>query len=154
MRQIDVSSYTVAVRNDQGEARFTEETCQCGLDLTKAEPTNVRVKGPRDASGDCPNCNEPQTLVVPEFLDIAYAVKDSLIELLFAKDLQLTGVELVERDEIAQKIASCDGCLLLEEAEWAKLNRATELVRGLGRSDVELVKRIVNAGKVEVEEKK
>lgn len=155
MRQINLSNYSVPIRNDQGTAKFIEKQCKCELDLTTADPVNPKVQSPTNASGECPKCGQTQPLVVPEFLDVPYEVKDSLIELLFARDLALTGVELVERDEIAQKIAKCeDGYVLLEDAEWAKLNRATEVVKGLGRSDVELIKRIVNAEKVEVEEKK
>lgn len=106
MRKLDISDYTMRLRNESGDLE-----------------------------------------------DHPYDVKDSLIELLFGRDLQLTGVQLIERDKTAQKIAaSPDGHVLLEDAEWAMLSVATEVVRGLGRNDVELIKRIVSAEEVEVKE--
>lgn len=108
MRQIDLSDYTVRVRNGNGE-----------------------------------------------WVDMPYEFRDSMIELLFARDLQLSGTELLERDDLARKIRDCaDGHILLEEGEWNKLVISANTIRGLGRPDVELVRRILEAPKVEVEEKK
>jgi len=108
MRQIDLSNYTVRVRNEQGE-----------------------------------------------WVDLPYETKDSMIELLFARDLQLSGAELLDRDDLARKIRDCaDGHILLEEEEWKKLFTSVNTVKGLGRPDVEFVRRILEAPKVEVEPKK
>lgn len=108
MRQIDLSNYTVRVRDEKGE-----------------------------------------------WTDLPYETKDSMIELLFARDLQLSGTELLVRDDLARKIRDCaDGHILLEEEEWNKLVISANTIRGLGRPDVELVHRILKAEKVEVEEKK
>lgn len=108
MRQIDLSNYSVRVRNPEGE-----------------------------------------------WVDLPYEMKDSLIEVMFARDLQLTGKQLLERDGLARKIKDCtDGKILLEEEEWNKLVTSINTVKGLGRPDVELVHRILEAPKVEVEEKK
>jgi len=155
MRQIDTTDYTVDVRNEQGLARFLEKRCDCGQDLTNADPVNLKAQSLTNASGECPGCGKEWPLTIPEFLSVPYHVKDSLIELLMARDNQLTGREILERDIIAKKILGCtDSYVLLEEEEWNKLNMATGTVRGLGRADVELMRRIVNAEQTEVEVKK
>lgn len=108
MRQLDLSNYTVHLRNQDGK-----------------------------------------------YVDSPYEVKDSLIELMMARDLQLSGTELLKRNELAQRILNCeDGHILLEEEEWGKLERAINTIKGLSRADVELVRRILEAPKIEVEEKK
>ena len=89
-----------------------------------------------------------------EFVDFPYEVKDAMIEILLSSDLQLTGRELLERDDIARKIKDCvDGHILLEEEEWNKVVQAVETVKGFGRPDVELVRRVLNAEQIEVEVK-
>ncbi len=90
-----------------------------------------------------------------DWKELPYEVKDSMIELLFARDLQLSGPDILERDDLARKIRDCaDGSILLEEEEWNKLVQSVNTIRGLGRTDVELVRRILKAEKVEVEAKK
>lgn len=90
----------------------------------------------------------------PATVDIPYRVKDSLIEILFARDNQLGGREILERDKLAHKILESDGVVMLEEADWQKMVAAIEAVKGLGRTDVELVHRILDAEQIEVEEKR
>ena len=108
MRQIDLASYSVRVRDEKGE-----------------------------------------------WVDLPYMVKDSMVEILFSRDLQLSGRELLKRDELAHKISGCtDSKALLEEEEWNKFVMAVETIKGLGRPDVELVRRILEAPKIEVEAKK
>lgn len=108
MRQIDLSNYSVHVRDEKGE-----------------------------------------------WIDLPYEVKDSITEVLFARDLQLSGRELLKRDDLARKLRDCaDSNVLLEEEEWNKLVMAVETIKGLGRPDVELVRRILEAPKIEVEAKK
>lgn len=92
---------------------------------------------------------EPMMVVIP------YHFKESMIELLFARANELNGMELVERDKLAHKIYDCsDGTVMLEEAEWNKFYNALETVKGLGRTDVEFCRRILEAEKIEVEAKK
>ena len=154
MKRIDITDYMADMRNEHGVAKFVEKQCKCGQDLTIASPVNPKVQNPDNASGECPRCGQEHHLVIPEFISIPYHVKDSLVELLMARDNQLTGREILERDVTARKILACtDGYVLLEDDEWNKLNMATNTVRGLGRSDVELIRRIVDAEKVEVEVK-
>lgn len=89
-----------------------------------------------------------------EWVELPYEMKESLIELLFSRDLGLSGRELLARDDLARKINDCpDGKVLLEESDWNKLVQAVETVKGLGRPDVDFVRRILNAPEVEVEAK-
>lgn len=89
-----------------------------------------------------------------ESTDLPYQMKDSTIEVLFARELQLSGRELLARDDLARKIRDCpDGSILLEEQEWNKLVQAVTTVTGLSQQDVQLVRRILEAPEVEVEEK-
>ena len=89
-----------------------------------------------------------------ELAEVPYQVKRSLVAVLFAPELRLDAVELLERDKLANKINDAiDGYVLLEDAEYSKLESAIKTVRGLGRNEVELVKRILGAEKVEVTEK-
>jgi len=85
---------------------------------------------------------------------IPYEVKDSMISLLFHPDLKLGGVELLKQNELAGKILNAEpGDLLLEEAEYNKLTQAINVIKGYGRNEVELVRRILEAPEVEVEAK-
>lgn len=92
----------------------------------------------------------------PETLDIPYDVKRSLVEMLLSRQLELSATALLERDEIARKILRCtDGFVLLEDEEYDKLVSAVNTVKGLGRQDVPLMRRILEETKqIEVEEKK
>jgi len=91
---------------------------------------------------------EPIKVVLP------YRVKDSLIEMLFTRDLQLGAADLVKQNMLAIKIEACtDGGILLEDAEYDRVKRAIDTIRGFNRFDVELVRRINEAEVVEVEQK-
>lgn len=86
-----------------------------------------------------------------EWVDMPYEVKDSLAELILSRDLRLAGRQLLKNDDLARKILGClDGTVLLEEEEWNSLIHAAETVQSLGRPDVELIRRIFEAPKVEV----
>jgi hypothetical protein len=89
------------------------------------------------------------------WVELPYVVRDSIVELLLSRELRLSGRELLKHDDLARKInTSPDGSILLEEEEWATMVQAIETVHGLGRTDVELVRRILDAPKVEVQAKK
>jgi len=84
-----------------------------------------------------------------------YHVKDSILNLLFIQDLQLTGAELVKQNVLAMKLESCkEDEILLEDEEWARIKKAVDTFRGFDRNAVELVERINEAEVVEVEPKK
>ncbi len=83
-----------------------------------------------------------------------YKFKDSLLNLMFIKELQLSGAELVKQNVLAVKLEQCkDDEILLEEAEWGQLTKAVETFKGFTRNDVELVTRINEAEVVEVNTK-
>lgn len=80
-----------------------------------------------------------------------YDVRGSLIEILFAPELGLKALEVLARDDLARKIRDWpDETLLLEDAEYEKVKSAIENVTGLGRDEIELIRRVLNASKVEV----
>jgi len=84
-----------------------------------------------------------------------YHAKDSILNLLFIQDLQLTGAELVKQNVLAVKLESCkEDEILLEDEEWGRIKKACDTFRGFDRNAVELVTRINEAEKVEVEPKK
>lgn len=83
-----------------------------------------------------------------------YEVRRSLITMLMHQDLKLNGMELLDRDALGHKIKGCtEDVVLLEEAEWGKLNQAVNKLTGFNGDDMELIKRIIKAEVVEVAEK-
>lgn len=88
-------------------------------------------------------------------IEVPYDVRGSMIEILFSRELQLSAREALIRDDLAHKIKDCsDGTILLEEAEYSKLEKAVDTIKGFGRSDVEFVRRVLEAKRVDVEKKK
>ena len=84
---------------------------------------------------------------------IPYNVKGSLVDSLYHPELRLGSRELFENDRVAQKINSSEGYVLLEEADYQKLKLAFDTIKGFRKEDVELVKRVLEAPEVEVQEK-
>lgn len=81
--------------------------------------------------------------------DVPYQVKESLIEILFNRELKLNGVGVIKQNLLAEKIlASGTDELLLEDEEYERVTRALSLVEGLGKNDVEFAKRVINATSV------
>ena len=82
--------------------------------------------------------------------ELPYHVKDSILNLLFIQDLQLSGAELVKQNVLAMKLENCKGDeILLEDEEFGRIKRAMDTYKGFGRNDVELVTRITEAEVVE-----
>ena len=78
---------------------------------------------------------------------VPYAVRPSLIALLFAQR-DLDAVALLDRDDLARKIRDvADDTLVLEDAEFAKLVTAVKTFKGYTKNDVTLVRRILDASK-------
>jgi len=99
----------------------------------------------------------PDPMKLGKLLDIEYPypVKDSILTLLFSRELKLNGAELVKQQALALKIEACkEDEVLLEDAEWQRLKLAIDTCTGFNRQDVELVTRINEAEVVEVEPKK
>ncbi len=87
--------------------------------------------------------------------DLPYPVKDSILNIMFRKELQLSGAELVKQNMLAMKLETCrDDVILLEEEEYQRIKNAFDKCTGFTRADVELVTRIFEAEVVEVEPKK
>ena len=84
-----------------------------------------------------------------------YHVKDSILNLMFNRELQLSGAELVKQNMLAMKLENCkDDEILVEEDEYQRIKKAVDTFKGFNRNDVELVTRLTEAAVVEVEPKK
>jgi len=91
----------------------------------------------------------------PVDITAPYHVKDSILNLLFTRELQLSGAELVKQNVLAMKLEACkDDEILLEDEEYNRIKRAIDIFKGFNRNDVELVTRINDAEVVEVQPKK
>ena len=98
-----------------------------------------------------PDQMNPGQMIEPEF---PYRVKDTILNLMFNRELQLSGAELVKQNVLAIKLETCkDSEILLEEDEYQRIKKAFDAFKGFARNDVELVERINNAEVVEVEPK-
>lgn len=83
---------------------------------------------------------------------IMYVVRNSLISLLFHPELHLTAVQLLETNELADKIRTSGDTILLSQDEYLRVEHAANVATGYGQNDVEFVQRILNAPEVTVEE--
>lgn len=83
-----------------------------------------------------------------------YRVRASLVEIAFAPADGVRGSELLRRAAIAQKIEQATGdTLLLETVDWQRLVEAINSgTLKLGRNEVELVRRVLEAPDVPVKE--
>jgi hypothetical protein len=81
-----------------------------------------------------------------------FSAKIAMSAILYHPDLRLGFRELFENDKVAQKINVAQDSVLLEEAEYQKLKHAFETIKGFGKEDVELVRRVMEAPEVEVKE--
>jgi len=100
--------------------------------------TNYKVKGLEDG----------------KLVEVDYDVKEAIIAVIFHPSLRLDGRALLLRGKLADKIEAAKGEILLEDASYASIKSAFELVEGFGKNDLELVKRVLEAETVEVKEKK
>ena len=90
----------------------------------------------------------------PIDIEVPYHVKDSILNLMFIRDLQLSGAELVKQNVLAIKLETCkDDEILLEDDEYNRIKKAVDTFKGFIRNDVELVTRINEAEVVEVTKK-
>ena len=106
------------------------------------QPYTIKVLRPNDKTGQM----EP--------IEGNYDVKESLVGLLFTRDLQLQARDLLERDPLGRKITEAEGpTLLLEEKEYDIIKKAVDAFKGYTRNEVELVRRVYDTKTVEVEKK-
>ncbi len=73
-----------------------------------------------------------------------YNVKDSVLNILFLPNLRLAGAALVKQNVLAIKIEQSKDSVLLEEEEYQRVLAAANAYTAQGRSDVELIDRILN----------
>ncbi len=86
-------------------------------------------------------------------VELAYPVRNSLIDTLLAAQLGLSATEALDRDILARKIRACtEDTILIEEADHKKLLAAIETLTGWCRTDIEFLKRIKEAPEVNVKE--
>ena len=87
-------------------------------------------------------------------VELPYYVKDSILNVMFIRELALTGAELVKQNVLAIKLESCgEDFILLEDSEYDRIKHAFDIYKGFSRNDVELVTRINEAEVVEVKTK-
>lgn len=80
-----------------------------------------------------------------------YHMKDSILNLIFIRDLQLSGAEVTKANVLAMKLENCkEDEILLEDEEWTRIKKAIDTYRGFDRNDVELVRRINEAEEVKI----
>lgn len=87
-----------------------------------------------------------------------YNVKESMVSCLLHPALKLTGRELLLRNKLASRIEEAEivegnGHILVEEDDYRKLKSAFETIEGFTKSDMELVRRVLEAEEIEVAEK-
>jgi hypothetical protein len=83
-----------------------------------------------------------------------YDVRMSLSNLLFNPGLKLNSRDLLDNDRLSQKILGRESgsSILLEETEYKRLRSAIEGFNGFTKTDVELVRRVLDAPEVPVKE--
>ena len=88
------------------------------------------------------------------FKNVEYFLKDSLVFMMFNRELQLAGMRLLEQNILAEKILKAGKEIILEEAEYGKIKIAIDTFAGCSRAEVQLVKRVLECPKIDIEEKK
>lgn len=153
MRRIDLSPYKVHTDGKSNPAEkvsdFLSMPQVAVLKRLATERLGISVEDFSAIVMEEVNRPEANTDQIPDYL-----VRESIVEMLFNPSLGLSAKDLLDRDPLARRIKDLPGNdLLLEEAEYKKVLTALEALRGLGRHDVEFVKRVFNAPTVEVQAK-
>ena len=100
---------------------------------------------------EAPDQMNPGQVIKGEY---PYRFKDSILNLLFSRELQLSGAELVKQNVLAMKLEQCkEDEILLEDEEYDRIKKAIDVFKGFNRNDIELVTRINEAEVVEVKSK-
>lgn len=82
--------------------------------------------------------------------DINYGIKESIIDILYNPALKLNSINLLKQEVLAKKVLDSGDEMLLEEEEYTRLKNALSAVEGLGKNDITMVHRIVDAEDTEV----
>ncbi len=83
---------------------------------------------------------------------VTYDVRKSLVSVLFHPGLQLDPFQVLEANELADKIRIGGDTILLSEQEYAKIQAGLKVIKGCQEADVEFVRRLIHAEEVELEE--
>ena len=83
---------------------------------------------------------------------VTYDVRKSLVNVLFHPGLQLDPFQVLEANELADKIRIGGDEILLSQSEYAKVLAGLKVVKGCQEADVEFVRRLINAEEVELQE--
>ena len=154
MRRIDLSPYQIKVTDGRSpDAKLREFLATPQVAIIRRLAAERLGVPPADFDAVAmEEVNRPEARA-EQALD--YDVRGSLVEILFHPGLELRAKDLLDRDTLARKINDWPGAdLLLEEDEYRKVVAGLEAVRGLGRNDVEFVRRVHQAPQAEVEAKK
>ena len=85
-------------------------------------------------------------------VEVPYGVRDSMATVLLNPQQKLNGTALLRSNMIAEKILKAGESVLLEDAEYQTLRNSADTTVGFDRQDVELVRRIMDAPRIEVKE--
>lgn len=86
-------------------------------------------------------------------VEVRYALKESMVEMLFHPLLKLNSFNLLRNEELAKKIINSGNELLIEDEEYERMKSALETIEGLRKNDLGMVHRILDAETVQVETK-
>jgi hypothetical protein len=87
---------------------------------------------------------------VETLVDEPYPLRLSLCNILFGEE-KVGAREAIARDRLCQLIEEAGDSVLLEEADWKRLEQACLGLSRVGRFDVPLVQRVLDAPEVKVE---
>jgi len=82
-----------------------------------------------------------------------YDFRDAIINLMFHPNLKLSGKAILETNILAEKIMEANEEIILEEAEYNRIKNAVDSFKGFTRTEVELVKRVLECPKIDIKEK-
>lgn len=88
--------------------------------------------------------------IVDPGIGTKYEVKRSLITVLFHPELKLDAYTALKANKVAEKIESAQGVVLLEDAEYDMIKRGLDVTTSYTRTDVEFIKRVLEAEDVKV----
>jgi len=84
---------------------------------------------------------------------MTYQVAGSMAALLFHPELKLSALDTLAANKLAEKLEAADGAVLLDSTEYGRLKRAVDTFNGFTRNETELIRRVLEAPEVELEEK-
>jgi len=86
--------------------------------------------------------------------EVPYDVKEALSNIIFHPELKLGGREIILRGKLAEKIDKAGKEIIFEEADYNKIKQAFETVKGFGKNELELCRRVLEAELIETEQLK